>query len=123
MSDFNPDVMYQKMVVAGEDWADKKAAYEALDGATKSVLADISFQCQFPPTNGVPGEFVAVKELSYAAAERNALTTERWKNHLVKVAAAHKAYLHAKVQYKAIVALAEWRRSQEATRRAEARIV
>ena len=36
------DLMYRKLMEAGETWADTKAAYQALDNATASVLADLT---------------------------------------------------------------------------------
>jgi hypothetical protein len=105
---FDPDLMYQKILTAGLEWADLKAAYEALDDCTKSVLANIKLDHP---------------DHSNAQAETHALASGAFRGHLVLKEEARHKYLRAEVQYKALVALAEWRRSQEATRRAEARIL
>lgn len=103
------DQIYTEVLKAGEEWADRKAAYEALDDVTKSVLADIT-------SNFLDGK------TSKAEAEMRALASKEYKAHLASVKAARKAYLTAQVRYHSIQMLAELRRSQESTRRAEANL-
>src|SRR5574338_1550547 len=103
MDEFNPDAIYREVTTAGEDWADKKAAYEALDDATKSVLADIQSGYMDGKT-------------SKAEAEMRALSSRAYRDHLADVSKARKARLLAQVRYESIKMLAEFRRSQESTK-------
>lgn len=105
MSDFDPERIFREVVAAGEEWADKKSAYEAYDDNTKSVLARIATDCP-------PG-------MSKVAAEQMALASETFRAHLEEKQAARRAYLLAQVKYRSLEMLAELRRSQESTRRAE----
>lgn len=107
--EFNPDLIYQEVTSAGLDWADKKAAYEALDDSTKSVLADIQ-------SGYLDGK------TSKAEAEIRALSSRAYRDHLADVSKARKAWLLAQVRYDGVKMLAEMRRSQESTRRAEMRL-
>lgn len=100
------DKIYNEVLGAGEDWADKKSAYEALDDSTKSVLADIT-------SNFMDGK------VSRTEAEMRAMASGDYKVHLASVKAARRAWLMAQVKYDSLKMLAELRRSQESTRRAE----
>jgi hypothetical protein len=102
----DPDAIYRQLEKAGNDWADKKAGFEALDRVTKSVLSDVlvSFMDQ---------------GLSRAEAEARSLSSGQYKEHLASVSRAHKAYLQAQVLWNNLQTLAELRRSEESTRRAE----
>ncbi len=102
----NPDEIYRELEKAGNDWSDKKAAFEILDRNTKSVLADVLITFM---DSG----------LSRAESETRALASSAYKNHLASVGAAHKAYLQAQVLWTNLQTLAELRRSEESTRRAE----
>lgn len=102
----NPDEIYRGLEKAGNDWSDKKAAFDTLDRNTKSVLADVLIT--FMDTG-----------LSRAESETRALASGAYKSHLASVGAAHKAYLQAQVLWTNLQTLAELRRSQESTRRAE----
>ena len=106
---FDPDEIYHKIVTAGEDWADKKAAYEALDENTKSVLAEILGRYLDPAT-------------SHAKAETYALASKDYRDHLASVSKSRKEFLRAQVCYDSLKMLAELRRSQESTRRAEMKL-
>lgn len=106
--DFDPEAIYREVLKAGETWADTKAAYEALDDNTKSVLADIT------------GNFLdGASKVSKSEAEMRALSSGLYKNHLATVSAARKEWLRAQVRYESLKMMAEMRRSQESTRRAE----
>ncbi len=111
MSDdgLNPDKIYREILSAGEKWADKKSAYEALDDNTKSVLADIT-------SNFMDGK------VSRAEAEMRALASGDYKIHLASVKAARREWLMEQVRYDSLKLLAELRRSQESSRRAEMNI-
>jgi hypothetical protein len=105
----DPAKMYVEVMAVGEDWADKKAAYEALDDVSKSVLADIT------------GSYMDGK-ISKAQAEMYALSSKGYREHLASVAIARQAWLRAQVRYDSIKMLSELRRTQESTRRAEMRL-
>jgi len=98
------DAMYRKLIETGETWADLKAAHQALEDTTKSVLADLT---------------MAYKQGSMAEAEAMARRSQQYRDHLANVALAHKAYLRAQVRYDSLRTLVELRRSEESTRRAE----
>lgn len=103
----NADRIYQEVTSAGEKWADCKAAYEALDDMTKTVYADIMTN-YMPPICSTKGE-----------AECRAYADKDYKAHLVEKGKARRAWLLAQVGYDGLKMLAELRRSQESTRRAE----
>lgn len=105
----NADKIFHELDIAGNDWADKKAAFNALDRNTKSVLSDILVSFM---DSG----------LSRAESETRSLASTVYKTHLASVSAAEKAYLKAQVLWNNLQTLAELRRSEESTRRAEASI-
>ena len=111
MTDFDPDRMYASILQAGEEWADRKAAYEALEDMSKTVLADLILATP------------ATEQMSMSLKEHTARASQNWKDHLNALSLARKIFLLSEVRYKALVSLSEWRRSQEASRRTEARIV
>mgnify|MGYP001617301208 FL=1 len=99
--------IYKLVMDGGMAWADCKAAFQLLDDLTKTILAD---QC------------TAIKigyKCTQGEAETRALASEAYKAHLTSLAVARKAWLHAEVRYKSAQLLAELRRSEESTRRAE----
>lgn len=102
----NPDSIYREVLAAGEKWADAKAAYEALNDNTKSILADIT------------SNFMESK-ISRTEAEMRALASGEYKIHLASLKAARKAWLLSQVQYDSLKMLSELRRTQESTRRTE----
>lgn len=104
MNDFDPEAIFQKLLEAGESWADKEAAAEVLEETKKTVLAEIM--------GGFQG--------STAERERNALADGAYKHHLKTMTAARKEANRARVRYDSMKVLAELRRTQESTRRAEA---
>ena len=107
----DPDKIYEVVSATGADWADKKSAFELLDDMTKTVLADL---CT---------DIMAGYKCSKSEAETRAYAHERYKAHLASLATARREWLHAEVKWKSAVMLADLRRSEEATRRSEARIV
>jgi len=106
---FDPDRIYTEVVSSGEAWADAKAAYEALSDMTKTILADIV--TDFLPSCSSKSE-----------AETRGLASKQYKEHLASVAAARRAWLLSEVRWKSIVLLADLRRSEESSRRAEMRL-
>ena len=105
----NVEDIYKEVLAAGEAWADCKSAFEALDDNTKSVLADIT------------SNFMESK-ITRTEAEMRALASGEYKIHLASVNAARKAWLLSQVRYDSLKMLAELRRSEESTRRAEMRL-
>lgn len=100
------DGIYRKVEQAGLEWADKKAAFTALDDLTQTVKADLTT------------DFYTTCSSKAEASER-ALASSRYKEHIASVAGARRAWLFAEVKYKSAQLLADLRRSEESTRRAE----
>ncbi len=103
---FDPEKIFHEVTQAGDTWADTKSAFEALDDVTKSVLADIT------------GRFMDGK-ISRTEAERYALSSQDYREHLASVSKARGEWLRAQVRYDGLKMLAELRRSQESSKRAE----
>lgn len=102
----DPDKIYHEVETAGDDWADKKAAYEALDDNTKSVLAEIC------------GRYLDAGE-NKGQSEIRALASKDYREHLASLSKARGEFLRAQVRYDSLRMLADLRRSQESTKRAE----
>lgn len=110
MSDLiSSDAMYKSLLESGITWADTKSAFQALDSASSSVLADLT-------------QFHRSADISRAEAETIARASSAYKDHLNSVAAANKSYLRAEVKYKSLQVLIELRRSEESSRRAELKL-
>lgn len=109
MSDLDPDRIRERLKEVGDEWADKKAAYQALDDITKTVLADVTSN-YLPPVCA-----------SKAEAEIRALTDKTYKEHLAQKAQARREWLRAEVTWTTGQLWAELKRSQESTRREEMR--
>lgn len=108
MSDLNPDKIRERLEEVGNDWADKKSAYEALDDLTKTVLAEVT--SNYLPTCSSKSE-----------AEMRALKDNVYREHLAQKAGARREWLRAEVTWKTGNLWAELKRSQESTRREEMR--
>mgnify|MGYP000872197155 CR=1 FL=1 len=104
---FDPDHAYRQMVEAGEAWADAEAAAQALEESRKSVLASLMVGQAAP---------------SLGAKEMHALADEQYRGHVEAMVKARKAANLARVRYDCRKVLAEMRRTQESTRRAEMNI-
>ena len=98
------DRIYHELVKAGNEWADRDAAANALEESKKCVLAQIALSSS--------GQ-------SVSAQEREALASDSFHEHLDKMVEARKLANRARVRYDAIRTLAELRRSEESTRRSE----
>lgn len=101
---FDPDRAYDALVKSGEDWADKNAAAELLEKTEKSVLAKLI-------NEGGTGS-VAARE-SVARAHPDFLT------FVESSVEARRVANKARVRYDSAKTLAEMRRSEESTYRAE----
>jgi hypothetical protein len=100
----DPDKVYAELMSAGDDWADKEAAASALEETKKTVLAELKVQHA---------------SSSDAAKETAALADPVYKTHIERMVEARRTANRAKVRYDVGKVLAELRRSQESTRRAE----
>ena len=104
---FDPEKAFDAILKAGEDWADKQAAADLLEETRKSVLAQLQVQSD--------GTSMAQKEM-YALAD------PEYRKFVEGMVNARKAANKARVRYDSAKVLAELRRSQESTRRAEMQI-
>lgn len=100
------DKIYNKLLSAGEDWADKQAASSLLEETKKSVLSKL----------------MAQGDGSVAAREMAALCHPDYEDHIERMIEAGRLRDRARVLYNSLQALMELRRSQESTKRAEMQI-
>ncbi len=98
------DRIYEQVVKAGEEWSDLDAAASLMEETRKSVLAKLM--------NESPAASIAAKEM-YALAE------DEYRKHVAGMVQARKLANKARVRYDSAKILAELRRSEESTRRAE----
>lgn len=105
---YNPNEIYQALIKAGEEYADTKAAYMVLDNLTKTYLAD-AYEATFG-SSATERKIVVYGHIIYT-------------EHLDQLSHARLAFLHAEVRYKSMQALADARRTEASTRRAEAKYV
>lgn len=99
-----PDKIYDQIVRAGEEWADAEAAAALLEETRKSVLA----KCM----NEAPASSIAGKEML-------ALADPTYREFVEGMVAARKTANKKRVRYDSAKILAELRRSEESTKRAE----
>lgn len=104
----DPDKLAHKLSELGHDWADKDAAFYALDETKKDVLANC--KAMVPDPDG---------KLSDVAKEAQARLMPEWREHQKALAAARRAMNNARVSYNTCQAYCELIRSREATARAE----
>jgi len=104
MEAYNPGEIYRQLLDAGEDWADRKAAYEALSDQSKSVLSKIKEEHESE---------------SDAKATAMALRSRWYLEHLDELAKARSAYLHAQVKYDSMKTLSDHVRTKQSNIRAE----
>lgn len=100
----NADKIYETVMKEGLEWADRNAAAEMLEETRKTVLAELGNRSG---------------ESSMAAKEAWALTQPEYRLHLTNQITARKEANRARVRYDSAKLLAELRRSEESTRRAE----
>lgn len=100
----DPDQIAHVLSERGLDWADRDAAYRALDDLTKTVLAEIK---------------MSFDDKSDAAREMKALASAGFKEHLAAVAAARKEANRAKIRLGTYEKWLELKRSVMATERAQ----
>ena len=103
---FSPDQIYHQLISAGEDWSDKEAAASLLEESRKTVLSELMLSC----------------EGSNAARETEALADQKYKEHTKLMVEARRVANRAKVRWLSVQVLAEARRTEAATRRAEMKL-
>jgi len=101
---YSPEKIYHALMETGTDYADKKAAYMALDDSTKSILADA---------------FTEFKEGSATEKKEKALASDLYLAHLNSLGVARRAFLLAEVKYFSTKALADAKRTEQSTKRTE----
>ncbi len=98
--------IFKELDEAGNAWALAKADYEEKDDLTKTVLADCT------------SDFMVTSK-SKTEAEMYALRSDGFRLHLAEVSKCRRAWLLSQVKFENLKTLAELRRSQESSRRAE----
>lgn len=101
---FDPARMYEQIITAGETWADAEAAAALLEETKKSVLAKLMNESEMT---------------SIAGKEMTALGSDEYRKFVDGMVKARAAANKARVRYDSAKILAELRRSQESTKRAE----
>ena len=101
---FEPEKFFHSVVEAGDDWADKNAAADLLEETKNSVRAELANRSE---------------ATSQAAKDAMALADPAYRLHITNMVTARREANRARVKYDAMKMLAELRRSQESTRRAE----
>lgn len=95
--------IHAALVKTGEEWADLDAAATLLEETKKSVMAKL----------------INEAEGSVNAREYKALADPEYRRHVEGMVTARKSANKARVRYDSAKTLAELRRSEESTRRAE----
>lgn len=96
--------IYESLVQAGEDWAEAEAAASLFEETRRSVLANL---------------MNLASHTTQAGKEMQALADPEYRRHVEGMIAARKTANKFRVRYDSAKVLAELRRSQESTRRAE----
>ncbi len=99
----------QKIIDAGNDWADKDAAASALEETRRSVKAKIANDC-------------LAESSSVAKAELIAEASPLYSQHIASMVEARRIANRAKVYYDGMKINYEMMRSLEATRREEMKL-
>jgi hypothetical protein len=97
-----------EITAAGHVWADAKAAFDALDRATKPILHSIILRYR-----------AADPKLSRVDAESRAYASAQYADHLRALEAAQRRALISTVDYRGNESYADLVRTEQATRRVE----
>lgn len=100
----NANELHAEIMQAGEKWADAEAAASLLEETRKSVLAKLMNESAVA---------------SIAGKEMMALADPEYRKFVEGMVSARKTANKARVRYDSAKVLAELRRSEESTRRAE----
>ena len=103
----DPNELYQKLTMHGDDWADKQAAYNILEDTKSAVLARLMLKSE---------------ATSVAAREVEAKASPEYQGHVETTQAAMKDALKAKVRYEAIRTWIDLKRTESANERALAKL-
>jgi hypothetical protein len=101
------DKLYHKLTQAGDDWAEKQAAYNVLEDTKNAVLSKLMLNSKAP---------------SVAAKEIEAKASDEYTGHVEKTQEAMKAALKAKVNYEAIKIWIDLKRTEAANERVLAKL-
>lgn len=104
----NPHEVYKKLTTEGDDWADKHAAAELLEGTLKQVQAQQYLKYRGEGHSQGDCEQHAIADPEYTRARESAIEARKEANR-------------AKVRYNAAQAFFEAQRTAEATHRAAAK--
>lgn len=96
--------------LAGQDYAETKATYKAIDEMKKTMLAGFEKRC-------------SVEKLTQAEIARLALASDEYKQYLIGLSVAYRAYLKAEARLNAINAEIECVRSLNSIRKSEMNLV
>ena len=110
MSNFDPDIIYNKLVKAGNDWSDKDAAAFLLEENKKNVLANLM-------------KDYLNKDCSVSKAETYARASKDYQDYIKKMSEARKEANKARVTYDSLKTLASLRQSMHVTKRAEMKFI
>lgn len=99
--------LYHKLTEAGNDWADKQAAYNVLEDTKNAVLSRLMLQSDAP---------------SVSAREVEAKASKEYSDHVKNTQEAMKLALKAKVNYEAIKIWIDLKRTEAANERALAKL-
>lgn len=102
----NPTQIYQQMLEAGEDWADKEAAASLLEETKKSLRSSLATE------KIQQGE-------SAAASEAHAEASEQYRQHLEDMVEARRLANRARVKWISVQTYNKLIQTKEATARAE----
>lgn len=109
MAGIDPEKLSEELSKRGLEWADKDAAFYALDETKKDVLSECISTLN--------------EDMPQSKAEQKARCMVRWKENQAQLIAARKAMNIAKVNYTVWQSFLELKRSKEATTRAEISLV
>ena len=99
--------LYHKLTMAGNDWAEKQAAYNVLEDTKNAVLSKLMLNSKAP---------------SVAAKEIEAKASAEFTDHVKSTQDAMKAALKAKVNYEAIKIWIDLKRTEAANERVLAKL-
>lgn len=116
LAKIEPTELVQRVIAAGDAWADAEAAASSMEDTRKSVLAELTLKYMMTPKPDGRGL------ISNIAAEANALADPVYTAHVDMQTSMRKDANKARVRYDLGKVYIELLRSQEATRRAETRM-
>lgn len=106
MTQLDPNMIYEKLVTLGEEWADARYGAEVLDDSTKPLVAILGTKSG---------------EKSQNAREAFAYAHDEYKKHIEAKAEARRKEASANVKYRAAITWSELLRTVEANHRASMR--